>query len=125
MADSTDTNLSAPAALQQWREAQRAVAVAHRGTLAAHAAASAAKAAATAAAATAKASQRALAAARVAEASAAKTARAARTIVAMTSGDVADALTENVSAEAEEVAARVRYRDAVARASDPREPTSE
>ena len=125
MAENTDRNLTAPAALKQGREAERVVAVARRGTLAARAAAAAAREAAKAATATAKASQTALAAATLAEASAAKTARAAKTIVEMTVGDVSDALIENEQADAGEFAAHNRYRDAVARASDPLEPMSE
>lgn len=135
-----DKNLTPPAALKQWREAERVTEVANRGTVAARNAAAAAKTGAKAADATAKASRTALiavaraegatakaskaavlAAAR-AEGSAARTARAAKTMVAATFVEAAHAQSDDESAREEEVAAHGRYRDAVTRASDPREP---
>src|SRR5688572_3496348 len=67
--------------LEQWRAAERLVAVARRGKLAAQVAAAAAEEAAEAALATAQAARAALQSATLAEASAAKTAASARIVV--------------------------------------------
>ena len=109
--------MTAPEALKQWRTAERTVAVARRGRLAAQVAAEAAQEAADAAMATAEASKTALAAAALAETSASKTARAAKLVVESTLADMADSETETSFAEVEEAAAHTRYRDAAARAA--------
>jgi hypothetical protein len=105
-------------ALQQWRAAERTVAVARRGRLAAEAAASAAADAAEAAIATASAAREALAAMALAETSAAKTAAAAKAAALASQGDVADADAETAIAEFEEVSAQTSYRKAVKRAAE-------
>jgi hypothetical protein len=117
MGKEKDGNMTAPEALKQWRTAERTVAVARRGRVAAQAAAEAAQEAADAAMATAEASKTALAAAALAETSASKTARAARLVVESTLADVADSETETAFAEVDEAAAHGRYQDAAARAA--------
>jgi hypothetical protein len=107
---------TAPDALKQWRTAERTVAVARRGRLAAQAAAVAAQEADDAVIATAEASKAALAAASLAETSAAKTATAAKLVVESTLVDVADSETETAFAEVDEAEAKGRYHDAAARA---------
>ena len=97
-------------ALQEWRSAERSVAVARRGKLAAEAAAAAAREAVDAAQATADAA--ALWAASLAEASAAKTAAAARVVVQSTRQGVSDATTELAMADVEEAEAHNIYRAA-------------
>jgi hypothetical protein len=104
------------AALAQWREAERAAAVARRGRVAAEAAAVAAAEAAEAAQATAEAAQAALASMTLAETSAARTAAAAKLMVQETRADLADAQSDEAMSEVVEVEAHDAYRGAVKRA---------
>jgi hypothetical protein len=104
------------AALAQWREAERAAAVARRGRIAAQAAADAAAEAAEAAQATAEAAKAALASMALAETSAAKTASAARLMVQETRADLADAQTDEAMSDVVEAEAHGAYRGAVKRA---------
>jgi hypothetical protein len=101
-----------PEALRQWREAERAVAAARRGKLAAAAAAAAADEAVEAATATAEAARAAMAASILAEASASKTAAAARVFVETTRADQVNADAENAMAEVDEAEAHARYQEA-------------
>jgi hypothetical protein len=117
MAAGDSGELSTKDALRQWREAERAVAVARRGKVAAQAAVDAANDAAEAAAATADAAKAALAASTLAETSAAKGAMAARLAVQASIADHADAESETALAEVEEAAAHARYQGAVERAT--------
>ena len=117
MSKEEDLAVSAPEALKQWRTAERTVAVARRGRLAAQAAAAAAQEAADAAIATAEASKSALGAAALAENSAARTAKAVRLMVETTLADVADSEAETAFAEVDEAEAHSQYRDAAARAA--------
>ena len=117
MGEQANPEQTAPDALKQWRTAERTVAVARRGRLAAQAAAAAAQEAADAAIATAESSKAALAAATLAETSAARTATAAKLVVESTLADVADSETETAFAEVDEAEAKGRYHDAAARAA--------
>lgn len=112
MTESTDDRIRIPAALEKWREAERAAAVARRGRVAAQAAVRAAEDAAQAAVSTAAAAKAALEAATLAETSAAKTANAAKTLVEMTAADLADSESDVAMADVEESLAKQRYRDA-------------
>ena len=113
-------SLSTAEALQQWRAAERLVAVARRGKIAAQAAATAAEDAAEAAAATADAAKAALASMALAETSAAKTAAASKIVVMSTRADLADAETDEAMSEINEVDAQSKYREASDRAGERR-----
>lgn len=112
--------LSTAEALQQWRSAERLVAVARRGRIAAEAAAAAAEDAAEAAAATSEAAKAALASMALAETSAAKTAAASKVVVLSTRADLADAQTDESLSEINEVDAQSKYREATDRAEERR-----
>ena len=104
--------------LADWRTAERDMAVARRGHLAAEAAVKAAEEARDAAQATADAAKAALTAATLAEASAARTAAAAQVIVETTLSDLADADRDVAVTEQGEADAHTRYRAAIDKASD-------
>lgn len=105
-------------ALEEWRRAERVVAVARRGQIAAQVAADAAKEANEAAAATASSAKAALEAAKLAEESASKTAAAARALAESTVANLAESNSESALADVDEAAAHDRYRKASARAQE-------
>lgn len=107
---------TAAEALQQWRAAERLVAVARRGRLAAEAAAQSAADAAEAAVATSVAAKSALESMALAETSAAKTAEAAKRVVLSARTDLADAETDVAMSELGEAEAHEDYQAAEARA---------
>jgi hypothetical protein len=106
---------SIPKALQDWRTAERAAAVARRGTLAAKAAADAAEEAVQAAIATAEAAKTAMAAAALAETSATKTATAAKLVVQTSQATLVDATNDEGIADVEEAIAKAHYHDVTTR----------
>jgi hypothetical protein len=115
--DPQSDEITTAAALQEWRAAERTVAVAKRGRMAAEAAVLAANEAAEAAISTAEAAKAALVSAKLAETSATKTANAARTVIRTASEYLVDAENDQELSEAEEVAAHDRYQRAALDAS--------
>jgi hypothetical protein len=112
-----DKPSNVPDALQQWRVAERAAAVARRGTLAAQTAAEAAADAAEAAIATAEAARSALSAMTLAETSASKTAAAAKLAARSTRADMVDTQALAAMADVDEAEAHARYQTASDRAA--------
>jgi hypothetical protein len=118
MSDRQAMEQSTAAALKEWREAERSVAVARRGRLAAQAALVAAELATEAAQNTAAAAKAALESAKLAETSAAETAAAARVVVQSSREGLADNEDDVARADINEAEAHERYRSAVTRATE-------
>ena len=117
MSDENDT-MGTAQALSEWRVAERALATAKAGRVAAAQAATAAKLAESAAMATAKASRRALEAATAADASARATADAARATLEAANHDVEDRTVVEAEAGRVEAQAQADYQQAEQRARD-------
>ena len=115
--DRATDELTTEQALSHWREAERSVAVARRGRLAAEVAVHAANEAMEAATMTADAAKAALASMSLAETSAAKTAQAAKTVVSATRVDLADAEADEAMSDVAEAEAHTNYRAASDRAN--------
>jgi hypothetical protein len=112
--------ITTQAALDQWRDAERAASMARRGRVTAQTAADAAASAAQSAQATAEAAQAALASMELAEAAATETAQAARLFVTQAGVNLADAEAELAATNIAESDAHDVYRAAVKRAGSDR-----
>ena len=118
MADEVTEHPKTAEALQDWRAAEQASAVAQRAKVATDAANAAAAEAQESAEATADAAEAALEAAALAEASASKTAEAAKVVADAAAEVGADADSAIAQTEIDKGVAKQRYNDAVARAAE-------